>query len=233
MTKDANVGGWRALNLRSKSAGFLPKKYYYAANSAQCVEACKMIRGLVRGSKKSVFGYDMEWHQKFFTTSAGKKSARREKIALMQFCKDEQVFVLHLSQFGMMPCLASILKDSNIVKVGRGVKNDVHYVEDDFFSGKTATMKGAVDLSDLASFGGMKAEGGLALMAQRHAGFTLPKPIKLRMTNWSKFPLTEDMLAYAAMDAFAGWAVATDMLSTIAKKGLSRQKALTDIMFTT
>ncbi|KAF6258118.1 ribonuclease H-like domain-containing protein [Scenedesmus sp. NREL 46B-D3] len=134
--------------------------------------------------------------------------------------------LLALHTLGLGRGIAAVLRHPHILKVGIGIAHDMM----DLLRSHEADCRvpGMLDLSWLATQCGvikdaspqdaarqqqMQAAGiktfqqplqwGLAGLLQRTSQFSLLKNKRITMSNWSKIPLSEQQLQYAACDAYA------------------------------
>jgi hypothetical protein len=92
------------------------------------------------------------------------------------------------------PLLKELLEDDSILKVGVGVRGDGWNVQRDY----NVAVKCVFDLN-------MITRGSLEDIACRVIpGKQTWKNIRITTSNWERTELTDEQLAYAARDAFAG-----------------------------
>lgn len=134
-------------------------------------------------------GFDTE------TKPAFKKGVSH-KIALMQLSTEDTCFLFRLNVIGLPDCLADILTNSSIKKIGLSLKDDFSAIH------KRNPLK-PINFIDLQSF--VKEynieDNGL----QRIYGILFGKRISKgqRLTNWEAETLSESQRHYAALDAWA------------------------------
>lgn len=136
----------------------------------------------------NVLGFDTETRPSF-------KKGRKNEVALLQLSTQTKAFLFRLNTIGLPKQLKSILEDSDIVKVGAAIHDDLKDLK------KLLAFKdaGFIDLQsyvkqfDIESFG-VKKMSALVL------GFRISK--SQQVSNWENNELTESQIKYAATDAW-------------------------------
>jgi ribonuclease D len=142
---------------------------------------------------ETVLGFDTE-------TRASFKKGESYDIALLQLATKSKVYLFRLSKFELFKELTDLFEDSNIVKAGVAVRDDIkglqklHPFEDNNF----------IELADVARKKKIKNFGLRGLVAIL-LGKRLSK--KEKISNWEKDPLTAGQITYAACDAIAGYQI--------------------------
>jgi len=151
-------------------------------NSSELLKCCDTI------SKKSIIGFDTETKPSF-------KKGGSYNISLIQLAVDNDVFIIRIDKTGFDKRIIDILSDSNILKVGIDVKNDLIGLKkiQNFQEGNF------LDLNSLATEKGFKSIGAVKLCIML-LGFRISK--RQRLSDWSADVLTESQLEYAAIDAW-------------------------------
>lgn len=123
----------------------------------------------------------------------------RNRVALVQVATDCGAVLAHVGSSGALgPALSQLLSDPAVLKVGCGIAGDARYLELDF----GARVAGCVDLGVLARRAGHRGGVGLAALCSEY-GHALPKPKRVKLSNWSVAPLSARQVEYAANDAAA------------------------------
>lgn len=137
----------------------------------------------------SAIGFDTE------TRPAFKKGVSHQ-IALMQLSTEDTCFLFRLNLIGLPDCLAEILVNPAIKKIGLSLK-------DDFTAIHKRKPLAPVNFIDLQSF--IQDYGIDDMGLQRIYGILFGKRISKgqRLSNWEADVLSEAQKLYAALDAWA------------------------------
>ena len=137
----------------------------------------------------SAIGFDTE------TRPAFKKGVSHQ-IALMQLSTEDTCFLFRLNLIGLPDCLAEILVNPAIKKIGLSLK-------DDFTAIHKRKSLAPVNFIDLQSF--IQDYGIDDMGLQRIYGILFGKRISKgqRLSNWEADVLSEAQKLYAALDAWA------------------------------
>ncbi|XP_037038339.1 uncharacterized protein LOC119075879 [Bradysia coprophila] len=130
-------------------------------------------------------------------------SPNRRPIALLQLATCQGLCLLiRLCRIRIIPTeLRRILYNSDILKVGVGITQDVEYLHNDY----GITVTNTLDLRFMAETADCEP-GGLAQMAAKYVNLTLDKARTNAQIhkNWESPEFTERQTKYAADDVFAG-----------------------------
>src|SRR5690606_1257065 len=143
-----------------------------------------------RLSKEKVLGFDTETCPSF-------NAGQSYRLSLLQLATEDTAYLFRLCRMDFPPELAAILSDSEIIKAGVAIQDDVKALQ------KLHPFKpsGFIDLAKEAEKHQIKNFGLRALTAI-FLGKRLTKGAKL--TNWDRKDLTPSQLNYAANDALVG-----------------------------
>lgn len=141
-------------------------------------------------SASSVIGFDTETKPSF------KPHAPRNRMAILQLSGEDKAYIFKLQSLGLPPALAAILSDSNIIKVGAAVKDDLRGL----YEYRKFTAKGFVDLQSLVEEYGIDVKS-VRKMSAIILGLRVSKSQQL--SNWEAPMLSGAQLKYAAIDAWA------------------------------
>ena len=117
-----------------------------------------------------------------------------------------------------VPFLQNVLGNPNVIKAGVGIDQDMielfrHW--DPSLSSVTSPPSAITDIRGRFDIGGIGGKDGETLSLKRLAngilGVELPKSRKIAISNWGKFPLSDQQIAYAARDAWIAAAVMHEM----------------------
>lgn len=136
-----------------------------------------------------VIGIDTETRPSF-------RKGQTHKVALLQLATMEQCFLIHLNLLGLPPAIIALFEDTDIVKVGLSLNDDIHMLQ----QRQKFTPAGFVDLQTLFP------ELGIADMSlQKLYANIFHQRISKRqqLSNWESVPLTEKQQSYAATDAWS------------------------------
>lgn len=136
----------------------------------------------------SILGFDTE------TRPAFKKGVVHE-VSLLQLSTDDQVFLFRLNKIGIPNCLAKVLENKKIQKVGAAIRDDIKGLNRirKFHADGFVELQEFVKKFEIENFG-LKKLAGLVL------GFRISKG--QRLTNWENESLTNSQQVYAATDAW-------------------------------
>ena len=150
--------------------------------SSSLIDSCQIL------SKTKIIGFDTE------TKPAFKKGVSHP-ISLLQLSAGNNVFLFRINKIGFDKKIIDILCDSNILKVGIDIKNDLLGLK------KIKQFKDSnfLDLNSLAIKKGFKSIGAVKLSIML-LGYRISK--QQRLSDWSVNQLTKFQLSYAAIDAW-------------------------------
>ncbi len=138
--------------------------------------------------KKTYVGFDTESRPAF-------KKGTSYPISLVQLATQNRAYLFQLEKTGFSDALTDFFTDSNIKKIGVGVKNDIEKLQEL----KIFNPAGFIDLSQIAKEKGIIQIGARGLTA-RYIGRRLVKTAQ--KTNWAHPHLTLKQQKYAACDAW-------------------------------
>lgn len=120
----------------------------------------------------------------------------QHKVALLQLATDDHAWLFRLNQIGMPDCVAGLLENPDILKIGVSVKDDKAQL------GGRRDLKpaGFVELQDMCTEIGIE-EKGLQKMYGILFGQRISK--NQQLSNWEIASLTEGQRQYASVDAWA------------------------------
>lgn len=149
----------------------------------------------------SILGFDTE------TRPAFKKGVVHE-VSLLQLSTDDQVFLFRLNKIGIPNCLAKVLENKKIQKVGAAIRDDIKGLNRirKFHADGFVELQEFVKKFEIENFG-LKKLAGLVL------GFRISKG--QRLTNWENESLTKSQQVYAATDAW----VSSEIYKTLLEHG--------------
>ena len=138
--------------------------------------------------KCPIIGIDTETKPSF-------KKGQINSVAILQLATDKIVYIIRLKFVEINQALASIFSNTNIVKVGIAVNDDLKDLKKLFFF----EDQNVIDLNILASKLGFESIGAKKLSALV-LGIRISK--RQQISNWESKFLTNAQIDYAATDAW-------------------------------
>ena len=117
----------------------------------------------------------------------------REKICLIQIAAGSECFLVDPLKITDLSPLAPFLNNPGIIKILHGADYDIRSLHRDY----RFQIQNLFDTENAARFLALKETGLGALLGAR---FQIQLDKRFQKTDWSKRPLTDPMLAYAAAD---------------------------------
>ena len=118
-----------------------------------------------------------------------------ERVCLVQLATQDGVHVIDPLSVDDPTPLGKLLADPSVDKVFHSADYDIRSLDRDW----GFHVRGLFDTSIAAAFVGSERLG-LAAVLQEYLGVEVSKDKKLQRADWSRRPLTEEMLQYAAQD---------------------------------
>lgn len=143
-------------------------------------------------------GLDLEWN---FSRLGGS-----HRTALLQICSPSMILIIHLSAMShrIPPLLANILHDPTIIKTGVAIKNDALKLQRDYGidTRNVVELSNFVKLAQPLRWAGVYHLISLRDLTRIYLGRKLRKD-SVRTSDWERYPLGAEQIAYAASDTFA------------------------------
>ena len=138
--------------------------------------------------KHTVLGFDTETRPVF-------RKGVQHNVSLLQLSTSKEAFLFRLNHLGFLNELVALLENSDILKVGVAILDDVRGLQ------KLSNFKaeGFVELADIASDLGI-VTCGLRNLAAIFLGVRITK--KAQLTNWERPVINSKQSLYAATDAW-------------------------------
>ncbi len=158
------------------------------------------IRLICNNSELSAVASDLKSIQQFGFDTETKPSFKKGEIyqvSLLQLSTEDVAYLIRLKYITQFEILKNIFENSNVVKVGVAIRDDIKQLKKLF----NFEAQNFIELQDLAKAKGLE-NFGLKGMAEEVLKTTISKGSKL--TNWEAFELTDQQLKYAATDAWIG-----------------------------
>lgn len=148
-------------------------------------EAGKAVEHL---SESELLGFDTETKPAF-------RKGQKHKIAILQLSSDTTAYLFRLHAIGIPDCLAKLLENEAIKKIGVAIHDDIKGLQ------RIRRIKpdGFIDLQRIVANYGIQDKS-----VQKLAAIVLNARISKgqRLTNWENAYLTDQQQLYAATDAW-------------------------------
>lgn len=170
---------------------FIPKlpryafegKIYVIQSASEAERAIEVLR------QSPILGIDTETRPTF-------KKGVSHKVALLQVANEQLCFLFRMNEIGFLPCMADLLADPKILKVGLSLKDDFLMLKrrDASFQ-----PRGYIDLQNY-----VKQMGIEDMSLQKLYANVFHKRISknAQLSNWEADILTDAQKVYAATDAY-------------------------------
>ena len=151
--------------------------------------ASEAERAILALQSSPILGIDTETRPSF-------RRGVTHKVALLQVANEQICFLFRMNQIGFLPCMAKLLSDPNILKVGLSLKDDFMMLRrrDENFH-----PSGCVDLQDLARSMGIE---DMSLQKLYANVFHMRISKSAQLSNWEADVLSDSQKVYAATDAY-------------------------------
>ncbi|CEP13325.1 hypothetical protein [Parasitella parasitica] len=171
---------------------------YIARNFGQVNEEMKKFTAILSADKAMgidvVFGFDLEWHG-----SIG------DFVDVMQITYDKTVYIIHIDRSWkeLPPYLIGLLRSTEYKKVGRNIGGDFARIQRRYHF----HCKAQIELGSFLSRRKLISRGSMSLseISLQILGVSINKGP--RQSVWNISVLTDEMIKYAAIDAWAGLAI--------------------------
>jgi ribonuclease D len=135
-----------------------------------------------------ILGFDTETRPSF-------RKGRKNKVSLVQLSNNELACLFRINMIGFPQELANLLSDSNVIKVGVAIHDDIKYLSNI----KHFNPGGFIDLQQYVREFGIECSG-LKKLAAIVLGIRISK--RQQVTDWEAPELSEAQIIYAATDAW-------------------------------
>lgn len=158
-------------------------KIYVIQSESEALRAVEVLR------RSPILGIDTETRPSF-------RKGETHKVALLQVANEQICFLFRMNEIGFLPCMAQLLADPQVLKVGLSLKDDFLMLRRRDSSFKPA---GYIDLQTYAKNMGIED-----MSLQKLYANVFHKRISknAQLTNWEADVLTEAQKVYAATDAY-------------------------------
>lgn len=134
--------------------------------------------------KEKTIGVDLE---------ADSMHCFKEKICLIQIATDKEAYLIDPFEIKAAPYFIRVLEDSDVMTVFHGSDFDIRSLDREY----QARVKNLFDTEIACRFLGVR-ERGLGALLKKH--FNIDANKKFQKEDWSKRPLTHDMIEYSVGD---------------------------------
>jgi len=138
--------------------------------------------------KSEVFGFDTETKPSF-------KKGEKNGVSLLQLSTSDQAFLFRLKQIGLPKELINLLSDSNILKVGVAIHDDIIGLK----RLHPFNHEGFIELQTYVNEFNIE-DCGLKKLTANILGFQISK--RQQTSNWESEVLSRAQIEYAATDAW-------------------------------
>ena len=130
-------------------------------------------------------------------TESNSRHRYPERVCLVQVATNSNVYLIDTLAVDDMKPMGEVLAAETVVKVIQGADYDIRCLDREW----GFRVRGLFDTSIAARFVGMK-QTGLSILAQALLGVHLPKEARIQKSDWSRRPLSQEALNYAATDVW-------------------------------
>ncbi len=151
----------------------------------------------------SILGFDTETKPSF-------TKGNSNPVALLQLSSSEKSFLFRLNKIGLPLCVIDLLSDSEIIKVGAAIKDDIRGLQDikDFDGNSFLELQQYVSSFGIENF-------SLKKLAAIVLGIRISK--RQQVSNWEAVELSVGQLRYAATDAWVSLEIYNALRASIAR----------------
>lgn len=210
--------------------------YYYDIGKLDTIELTQLSNicdQFIQNHDFFVIGLDCEWKPLLKAISSD-NSSRYNKTAILQLSSTVLCLVLRIIDVEILPtCILSILMDSNCIKVGVDILNDIQRLEKDFHihiksfldlrmldvfiqSKLSLNLNKTSSISTRQQFAHNSHSNSLKSLCFKYLNVIMDKSIDIRCSDWSKEDgLSIVQIEYAAWDACISCSLYHTMMSLI------------------
>lgn len=163
-------------------------RYAYEGKIVVVQSASEAERAVSVLQRSPILGIDTETRPAF-------RKGESHQVALLQVANEELCFLFRMNELGFLPCMANLLADPNVLKVGLSLKDDFRMLR---LRDNNFEPAGYIDLQDYVKTMGIEDMSLQKLYANVFA-HRISK--SARLSNWEADVLSNSQKVYAATDA--------------------------------
>jgi ribonuclease D len=130
-------------------------------------------------------------------TESNSRHKYPESVCLVQIATDHKVYLIDALAVKDMMSVGEVLADTSVMKVMQAAENDVRAFDRQW----GFRVKNIFDTYTAARFVGLK-QVGLSALSEALLGVHMPKDSRIQRSDWTRRPLRQDSLEYAAADVW-------------------------------
>lgn len=217
-------------------------KFSLSTNAIILIDTATTFDEFINNVKNyTLLGVDCEWKPSFGVTPV--------KLAVIQISTHDNVYLLDSLSLNKKEFInlwykfnKSILDNTNIIKIGFGIKQDLHEMKSSIVGLSNIKIKGEalLDLSllwkNLLDCGlqlPYTSDGGGSLCCLVQSCFNKPLEKTEQCSNWELRPLRQSQIEYAALDAYVLVEIYTLLQKLSREQGIEFDDICNDVMLDT
>ena len=130
-------------------------------------------------------------------TESNSRHKYPERVCLIQVAASSKVYLIDPLAVDDMRPLGEVLADETVLKLMQGAEYDVRCLDREW----GFRIRNLFDTSIAARFAGM-SQSGLSALIEDLLGLKIPKLARIQKGDWSRRPLSQEALDYAATDVW-------------------------------
>jgi ribonuclease D len=130
-------------------------------------------------------------------TESNSRHRYPERVCLIQVATSSKVYLIDPLAVEDMGPMGEVLADETVLKVMQGAEYDVRCLDREW----GFRIRNLFDTSIAARFAGM-SQSGLSALIEDLLGLKIPKLARIQKGDWSRRPLSQEALDYAATDVW-------------------------------
>ena len=130
-------------------------------------------------------------------TESNSRHKYPERVCLVQVATGTKAYLIDTIVVDDMKPMGEVLADETVVKVIQGAEYDIRCLDREW----GFRVRNLFDTDIAARFVGMK-QTGLSALTEALLGVHIPKDARIQKSDWSRRPLSEEAMNYAATDVW-------------------------------
>ena len=130
-------------------------------------------------------------------TESNSRHRYPERVCLIQVATNSEVYLIDTLAVDDMTPIGEVLTNETVVKVIHGAEYDIRCLDREW----GFRVRSLFDTSIAARLVGMK-QTGLSVLIEALVGVHVPKSTRIQRSDWSRRPLSDEALNYAATDVW-------------------------------